>query len=545
MVDVYPQGSFHNRWAADEPGPEDILSNLNFSTTMPGGFEQMSCVLTRKPDVDYNDLVEFSTITVYGVGGKVAWQGRLQSSPRTSGNQLAITPGAVGWQAALDDNNSARMIWIDIDMTHWQGQSAGRHAVSNAAGYIVTAPQVMTSPSGTPMLANVIPGPWSQLAIVESFYDGQGIPIWQLGYAWKLGKSVNSADANWNWVTFLTTDDLFTSTVNSGNLRAAGPGLAWLGDATLTRPWAAIQFYYSVAAGGSDNYEIDWTNLTVVGKHLLTLQGSLGYTPGAVGLFSSQIIKYAVQTWAPSLAVTKAGVSTIETTSFMIPHLVHLNPTTAGSIINDALQFEIDKDWWVDEGPTFNMASRANHGKDWRARVGPSGLQETGPDVNQLCNRVMVTYNDVSGTTRTVGPTGSGANTIDNSLADSDPTNPVNIAGLVRYPPTPLPNIGTSTPAAAIQVGKRYLSEIKQRSTAGQASIVGYIEDDRGIIHPAWEIRSGDRITFVDAHDPIPRRIIKTNYSHDSKTNQIDLDSPAQDLDATIARLGVSIAGLI
>ena len=81
--------------------------------------------------------------------------------------------------------------------------------------------------------------------------------------------------------------------------------------------------------------------------------------------------------------------ATIETSTFIIPQLVFLDPTTASAIITEALKYEL-LDWWVDEGPTFNLAAPANHGKKWLARVGPSGLAGDGTGHDQLVQRVIV-----------------------------------------------------------------------------------------------------------------------------------------------------------
>jgi hypothetical protein len=218
-----------------------------------------------------------------------------------------------------------------------------------------------------------------------------------------------------------------------------------------------------------------------------------------------------------------------------------VDPTTAGTIVKDVTKYNLE-DWAVWEGPTFWMAPRNTLGRSWQARVGPSGLSETGPQVDRIYNNVVVTYTDVTGATRTIGPSGSGANTIDNSLADSDPSNPATIAGLTRT--FQLPNIGVSTAAAATQIGQAFLAEQKAISTAGQASIVGVVQDSSGVTWPAWMIRAGDNITFVDAHDPVPRRIVKTSYSDDTKTNQLDLDSPPEGLQALLARFAVTDAAL-
>jgi hypothetical protein len=283
-----------------------------------------------------------------------------------------------------------------------------------------------------------------------------------------------------------------------------------------------------------------WTYLGVVGNHGLPIQGTLTAT-GGLGVLASDVVQHAVQTWAPELATSRAGVSTIEQSTISIPHLVFADPTTASEIIKQATRFGLP-DWWVDEGPTFHLASRANHGRNWRARVGPSGLRETGPQVDRLFNSVIVSYNDVTGVTRTVGPTGSGANTIDDSLSDLDPSNPVTAAGLTRR--SVLAMGITSTAAAASLVGQDWLAEQKLLSTAGQAQIVGHVEDDRGVLWPAWMIRAGDSISFTDAHDTGYRRIVRAEYSDGGRACQIDLDSPPEGLPALLARLSVSLTPL-
>ena len=541
-----PIDGSHNRWGPDEPSPNDVPNGLTFTTTMPGGFEQMSCNLARNPAIDYTDLNEFSKVTVYGVGGDVAWEGRLQATPRTSGTQMVIAPAAVGYQAALDDNQSARMIYIDCDMTHWGPASVQRQLIPIAA-WDYDAPSVVSDAStGYPSIFTSMTGAWTRARFCEALYDAQGLSIGYLAVAWKIQPTVNPADTNWDWASILSSDDVQSAIDSSPNLRAAGPGIVGLAP-TGTRKFAMLAFDYMTGPAGAQGtvYGMYWTMVAVFGTHGIPARGAYGYTAGGAGYYASDIINHAVTTWASTLATTRNGVSTIELTSFIIPQMAFLTPTTAGNIINAALLYHAEMDWWVDEGPTFNLASWQNHGRQWQARVGPSGLQETGPDVTNICNNVIVTYNDVTGAARTVGPTGSGANTIDDSLHSTDPSNPANAAGITRYPPTPLANIGTSTAAAAAAVGRRYLSEQNQKSTTGQATLVGYVQDNSGVMWPAWEVRSGDWITFVDAHDPVPRRIVKTSYSDSTKTNSISLDSPPEDLDAVLARMQSSIIGVV
>jgi hypothetical protein len=217
----------------------------------------------------------------------------------------------------------------------------------------------------------------------------------------------------------------------------------------------------------------------------------------------------------------------------VIPQLSFPDPTTASNIIATATQYGL-VDWWVDEGcsadpkPTFNVASRTKHGRDWRARVGPSGLQETGPQVDHMYSGVVVPYNDPAGPTRTV------------RIDDTDPTNPV--VGVIDRPFL-MPSIGTNTDVGATVIGQRFLEENRERNTAGQASIVGHVQDASGAWWPAWMIRAGDRITFVDSHDPVARRITRAQYTDSSRTCQIDLDSPPQDISQFLARVAAGLVG--
>ena len=86
---------------------------------MPGGFAEHEAVLPRKASVDYADLERLSTLTRYDASGGVIWQGRFERAPKVSGDQMAISPSAVGWQAHLEDDKSATMVYVDRDLNNW------------------------------------------------------------------------------------------------------------------------------------------------------------------------------------------------------------------------------------------------------------------------------------------------------------------------------------------------------------------------------------------------------------------------------------------
>jgi hypothetical protein len=190
---------------------------------------------------------------------------------------------------------------------------------------------------------------------------------------------------------------------------------------------------------------------------------------------------------------------------------------------------------------TFHWDPSRAPRKRWRARIGPARLEESGPQVERLWNSILVQYQDVDGSTRTVGPPGSGADTETVLLVDNDPENPANRLGLNRRD---LLQTGTATPASAIEIGRRFLEETKQLDSAGRAQFIGHVEDDRGMLYPYTAPRAGDTVEFVDAAHGGERRIIQTEKDPASKTCSVELDAPPQALEALLERLQADLITL-
>ena len=66
-----------------------------------------------------SDLERLSTLRVIGVGGEIAGEYRLERTPSRSGDQMVISPSAVGWQAHLDDHKSVTIVFIDRELGRW------------------------------------------------------------------------------------------------------------------------------------------------------------------------------------------------------------------------------------------------------------------------------------------------------------------------------------------------------------------------------------------------------------------------------------------
>lgn len=539
------------RWGSDEPDPQNVPAGLRFSSTMPGGYESMDCTLARKPGPvgETADLDRLSTLIVRGAGGAIAGEYRLERTPKTSGDQMSISPSAVGWQAHLDDNKGVSIIYIDREFGSWGGIArqrilnllgSGFSAVGGGSGNV--QPDTTT---GIPAMDIGFddPGGWSATnkPIVEPWYDsGPGNSVGRVRASWGLFGATAAADANWVLAMFLSNlDTVGGGTDSTGDAFTGSQGSTGTFDlvATGRRRFAMMQFYYSVAGGGgatNNHFGMNVYYIRVYGDHLLTIRGS---TPQTEGLFASDIIAHAVAKFAPMLVIKP---DSIQQSNFIIPQMAFKDNTTATEIVRQSTRFSLS-DWGVFEGREFRWYDRNTRGRRWRARIAPAQFEETGLQVDRLWESVIVQYNDVDGSTRTVGPPGSFADVESASLKDIDPDNPANKLGITRRSKLVM---GTSTAAAATEVGRRFLEEQKLLDRSGRARITGHVTDDHGVIHPYWRVLAGDLISFIDASDTSYRRIVKADHDATAKTASLDLDAPPEGLDALLERLGVVLAPL-
>lgn len=542
-----PSGDYA-RWGADDPDPRNAPQSLTFSSVMPGGFEQMSCVLERDPRIDYPDLEEMSTVTVHDPGGQVAWEGRLEDLPDTGGAQAQISPQCVGWQAHLDDDQAASMIYVDRRLSKWQQPSTGRQIRNLTGGRQLGAFAFQAAPdptNGQPALIMSATYPWSGNQVCEAWYDagpGNVLSKIVIGGTEQIASPkgvVTNVNPTGEFNVWFANDDLVDA-LDGGSLYPIGSAIQT--NASISYRYAYLELinsgpnvFGSPASG--DTLGVALANIALYGNHGLTLQGAVPY-----GLLASDIVAHAVSAWAPKLKFTKGSNGTILPSSFVVPQLAFDSPTTASEIVKQAVRFEL-LDWAVWESLTFycNAMGLGSKTRNWRTRIGACQLQETGPQSSRIWNGVVVQYTDPGGNTRTVGPPGSGADSTSSSLLDSDPLNPANEAGLKRWT---LLQMGTSTASGATQVGKIFLASQKTLDTSGQATLTGHVEDDKGVLWPAWMVRGGDYLTIVDAADTSPRRIVHTSYDDATKANTVQLDQPPQGLQAVLERLAVVIAPL-
>lgn len=545
-VEAITPGGRRYRWSQDESDPEQTTSGLSFSTSVPGGFDRMDVSLTRDPRIDYADLERLTTLRVLGAGGEVASEYRLEAAPRSTGlDRMDVSPGAVGWQAHLSDDETFTGTYVGRDLDHWepagvQWQQGMYNLYGSPFKVLGSVESTRDSTSQLPALVATLPPALRPFA--GALYDSESGVV-QIDFSFLTTGMVAGGN---QWIAQIGTTNTDSPSYAGGDIvlplgspitALSAPVQTW-STSVVGSPYRYAQF---VLVGDDNDY----------GKDVVMQLGDLAvWGAGAIrrgvspddGVAASDVIADCLDKAAPLI---RHSTTTISDSGFIIPHVAYHDPTTAADVVVDVNRYH-SWPWAVWEDPTgiparptFYYRPAGVGVRRWSVRAGPSNLQEAGPQLNRLWNGVTVTYSDVSGVNLRVGPPGSAAEITDPTLADPDPENPANKLGIRRWINLSMDSV--STAAGAIKVGSLFLALQKDADQSGSASLIGTVLDDKGVEHPAWLVRAGDLIRFPDSTSGLSwRRIVRTNYDDSSKTNSVDLDVPPDYLETVLQRLGVS-----
>jgi hypothetical protein len=536
-VIVETPGGNRYRWARDEKESENIISGLTYGSVAPGGYESCGCQLVRDVDLDYPDLATFSDIKVIDGTGTSVWEGRLEDAPKSSGNVLSVTPNALGWQAHMQDDNSVVYVYITRNLGDFGEASTARRIFIQADGKQMNGDFAVSSPTDDPALASQ-PSLYTRFDEIISvgdkpnvaeiwFYTGGG-PVGSVTYSLtsNLTPHANHESVIWLGTTDLPADHDAGTDHNGGG--TAGSTVTATDD---DRRYVVIRVSVDpVTAVGVADVEMRWQDLVILGYGHPDVQGLWP----EFGFYDGDVIAHAIDNWCPELQYTADSIT--NDTSFIIPELALRENGNVAEIVNLATRFSL-RDWFVWNDHTVWLHDRGAHGTEWVSRA---DLDYTGPSAERAWNQIVVQFQDVDGSTRTIGPPGASTHTTSALLQDDDPENPANVAGLIRSPDSPL-NVGITTQAIAEEIGRRFLEESTRLSQAGAANLGSYVEDSSGHIHPYSHVRAGDTVRFVNAQDTSARRIVKASQSDQDHNVSVDLDAPPEGIAALLERFGASL----
>lgn len=538
---VEPPKGAPSRWAADEPLAENVIDDMQLVGEMSGGDKEGTGVLARNPRESWPDLAPFSDITVYGPGVDEVANLRLDKTPESDGDRMAISPAAVGWSAALDDDQA--LIgpgFLSRDMSRWGEPSMQRRAKLMNAGQRFEG-AANTGSQGT---GEIAPG----ISLTFQTFDGKE----EVGEVWFDGGNVDigalmadvkplvasALDETWTTVLVLSVDD----TASVGDVGPDANNQAYdeyfQSASGSGRKYAYFRVSFAGPYEGTANVAQALLRPLVVGDHGLPLQG----TWPDLGLTASQMLGHAI----PLHTCLTADPEDLEDSGYIIQHAWYSDPGPLSQVVADVTKYEL-LDWFV-RGRRFYLKAPGTYGRRWQAYAGPSGLQEAGLDASRSWKEILVSYQDVDGSTRTVGPPGSGAHVQEPGLEITDPDHPA-VKAEEAYGPNfnrrdRLDLKGISTPARATEAGERWLAEASLLSRSGQATFSGYLMDDRGIMRPVSQLQAGDMVRFPDAGDTSYRKIVRRSYEHNSRTATVDLDAPPDGLSALLERMQADIQSL-
>lgn len=544
LIATSPNGAVR-RWAEDEPDAANVLEEMTDSGTAPGGDKSLTAKLPRRPGVDYSDMSMGTRLQVLGAGGQTLSEYRLERAPRTSGDYLVMDPAASGYQVLLSDKEEAREIFIDAELGAWGDAPIERRKqlveqkVDLAASQSIM-PGSTTEPAGVGFdFANVETNSEREQA-GESWYDAQGIWIHKLIYFFRaIGGYDVSDTAHWlDYVGASVDDRMLAAEYGENHCQNTNAAPVQFTEPYTGRSFAVLQSRHIAGVSGNTMNGIHaWQAPKVIGFHELPIYGSWP----EIGVLASDVIAYAISKWAPGLRFTTGAYGSILPSRFLIPHLVFKEPTTVLEMITQALKYEL-LEWgvWPGQfGPTFHLNERGKRegAKEWRTRIRPAKLTETGEQMDQIYNRVVMSWRDSGGTTRTLGPVGSGYPLTDSRCEDRDPENPLNEAGVIRTKHLTMEGVGTVE--AAAEQSRLFLEKCRLLNSSGEATITGYVEDERGIEWPYYMVGAGDTIRFLDASIPGPRYIVEATRNRKTRSVNVKLDSPPDSYESLLAELQV------
>jgi hypothetical protein len=518
-----PNGSRVINWHPLEDDPLLRPTAIQLKTARFFGFVSASLVLQRPIIRNYADLALLGDLRFTGLDGRSAWEGRLSARPSTTEGGHSFAVSAVGWMSATRRQKFS-MLFIDRALAGWVGPSAARRAVLVGLGYNPNDPSTLMDLAGG---AGVDTG-WDEaggwtattMPITEALYDAGPDTF----IARVLGSHANNPHVGTAapWVKAVITSagdsvsggttSVITGSASGSFDHGAAPG----------ERFATLQLAYNDAGGadGSDRrFETLWTDLRVIGNHGLALHG----TAPNEGVKVCEVVRWIIDTQTP---LSSAGVADCDAILQQLAFIDRVWPYDALLTCNQATHWGID--CWEDRTVHFSAPTEDYQWRVRRSGPGAAKITYQGQSIEDLVTGLDVEYVDSSTGRRTIlRAENYGA------LRDTKSSNPYVAAGETRVDTLTLSESMTASQALAAGAGE--VATRTQPKAPGLITVDGWVEDKSGHLHPAWMMRSGQRVLVVDDPDEVPRMISDTTYDHDLRVNRLSMDGATTSPDSALA----------
>jgi hypothetical protein len=519
-----PDGVRH-RWDANQPAGSR-LRNARFGSKLGEGFSDGGGSLARRIDLDYPDLNLGQRVTATGADGTIAYEGYVAAMPRDLSDTHSIGVTFTGWMAHAKHRKFSE-IYVDRSLD-WGPASRARKALMLSGNQNPVDPEQTSDPTdSTAGITTHVDGAWASpyVPVAEAWWDaGPGNLIGKIAYQWKRqGTTINTADA-WTWLVAVSDDDKLTTTLNTGNLKAAGPSALSLFEPATAYRYGRLLLFLSTTPAGADGarYAVDWYKLAVYGNHGLTLH--TGEPSEPAGVYGSDVIRDIVGRFCPEL-----DASGVEDSDYVIQHLSFRDRVFPYDAFLEINKYHL-RHLGVWENRRLDWRPYDLSDYDWEIRTDDPGttFSPAGPTTSDLFNGIVVAYTNVlTGIRHVLTPDDH------DELTDTSTSNPWNQLGIEVWD-----EIELSSPTVheqALQLGRAALAEKNRPKTPGTITVRGYIRDRAGIEQPAWKPRAGEVICITNFNE-INRLIAEADYDDETKTLQIAVDFPFQTLEALFDR---------
>lgn len=511
---------------ADALKASNVPTAMSFSTQRGDGFGTATFTLNREIFRDYPDLNLMDTVRFVGRQGDIAYEGLIQSFPRTNDPQQQISVQCVGWMTSLKWRPMTALI-IDSRLGGWTEPSNERKVVLHEANTRLDASvsagwkyEGEAQPGVIMDFGGVTPAEGFQDRGEQYFFAG-GEEIGKLLYHYM--RLSGGGAATWTTQASLLANDhdgaaIVNGPNHEGNTNSSSfETVEATGGQKFARMFSDKAFSSAAQLGALDN----WSNPKVIGTHGLTLRG----TWPEVGFSISEAIRYLVERYAPKLIW--AG----EENQFILMQAAwHDNaalPYDAIQTLNNLTLWELN----VWEGRELHFEPADLTKADWQIRTDDPGVsvQFQGDSIENFANGVVVTYSDFFGHTYTLYPDSHP------ELRDENENNAATRHGEDLW-------IGYTIPwqcleAEALQFGRAYLADTNRPKRPGTFTVQGYIRDGAGHWQQAWKVRNSQTLSIMDdLYEGEPRLITATSYDEETATLSITVDAPPMRFEAIVAR---------